>query len=257
MTAPRRPRALSQRSVDAEVGREVERIQRERIHMTQIPEQRCRICRDPEARRRVNEMLARGMLPGDIVENVADINARRKKNATISYHVVRNHRVQHFNIQEPVKAAQLRQLEQYAAQKDAELFAEGVGTILTAKGYLRIIAEKGFTKLIQEDTEVGFTTGLDAQIKLEELEKADKGDVERAAIRRDVALIQQAIVETLTEEQMRAVSHRLNILRGVTSEEDSDEVIEADFDDEDDYGNDDEVADPGNTHDDEDELDPN
>ena len=216
--------ALNRRSLEAHVNREVERVSREHTVVRQQG-QPCRVCSDPEARRRVNLMLSHGMVPNEIVKNIADINAKRKKAEKIGYWSVQNHRAIHFNTQEPAREAYRRILER-RREEEGELLGEAVGSILTARGYLEIIANKGFEQLIKDDTTVGFTTGLDAQLKLEELIKEDQDQAALMALRRDVALIQQAIVAELSEDQMKAVSRRLDILRGIRSEDDDDRMIE-------------------------------
>jgi hypothetical protein len=257
MSAP--ARRLTPAQVEAEVSREVARINSTPHGRTPELEGKCRICRDPDSRRRVNIMLGHGMRPAEIVENLSDINDRRRKNAKIGYWSVFNHRKEHFRLQEHVKEAQLRVLERRAEEEGLAL-AEGVGSILTLRGYLEIIANKGFESLVNADS-VGFTTGLDAQRELEVLMRSDRVEAERAAIRRDVALIQQAIIDTLPEDMMRAVSHRLDVLRGVISEDDEDEdtiegeiVVEGDMGDADDDDEAYDVADFVMDADDDDEL---
>ncbi|ACH62172.1 hypothetical protein MYRNA_203 [Mycobacterium phage Myrna] len=249
---------LSEGELNRQVSREVARV---RDQAGSVPGrtrgQKCRICSDPDARRRVNSLLSIGMGPTEIVRNLEDINLKRKKNAQIGFWSVRDHRENHFNIQEPAKAAILRMLEDEYQREHSDLLAEGVGNILTGRGYLKIVAQKGFQQLIKDDTTVGFTTGLEAQLKLDELEKDDRDQAERAMLRRDVGLIQQAIREEFTEEEMRRLSRRLNILRGVTTEEDEDEddddqIIDAEVDEDDEEGG--EVADFVMGHDDEDPL---
>lgn len=250
---------LSEGELERQVSREVARIRDQPASVAgRTRGQKCRICSDPDARRRVNSLLSIGMGPTEITRNLEDINLKRKKSQQITMWSVREHRERHFNIQEPAKAAILRSLEEEYAREHNDLMAEGVGNILTGRGYLKIVAQKGFSQLIKDDTTVGFTTGLEAQLKLDELEKDDRDQAERAMLRRDVGLIQQAIREEFTEEEMARLSRRLNILRGVVTEdeddEDSDEIIDVEIDDEDDDEEGGEVADFVMGHDDEDPL---
>jgi len=224
-------RRLTQREIEADVSREVARVVND-YTPAQTPVRRCRVCLDPEARERVNIMLAHLMSPADIVRNLDDVNSKRPKNRQIKYWSVREHREKHFNIQVPAQAAWVRMMERYR-DTDAELVGEGVESILTAKGYLAVIASKGYQNLVKEETEVPFDVGVNAQIKLEDLEKADKGAAQQAALRRDVALIQQAIREEFDDDQMRRLSRRLSILRGEVSEDDEDknDTMDAEIDD--------------------------
>lgn len=218
---------LSRRSLEAHVNREVEQVAREHTVVRQQGRP-CRICADPDARRRVNLMLSHGMVLPEIEKNITDLNQGRKKSERIGYWSLQHHRANHFNVQEPAREAYRRVLER-RRQEEGELLGEAVGSILTARGYLEIIANKGFEELVKDDTKVGFTTGLDAQLKLEELIKEDQDQAALMALRRDVSLIQQAIVAELDEEQMKAVSRRLDILRGIRSEDDDDRMIEGEI----------------------------
>jgi hypothetical protein len=247
----------SSAELNRQVSREVALIRSEADHRpVSTRGRKCRVCHDPEAMRRVNTMLAHGMGPTEIVRNLGDVNSKRRKNDQIGFWSVRDHRENHFNIQEPARAATLRILEEEYAKENGDLLAEGVSNILTARGMLRIIAQKGLEHLVKEDTEVSFLIGLDARLKLDEMEAGDRDQAERAALRRDVGLIQQAVREVLTDEQMKALSHRLDVLRGVASDDDDDDnVIDADVvgdDDDDEYP--DEVADFTMDKDEDDEL---
>jgi hypothetical protein len=229
MNAPRQ-------RVTEEVNREVARI-RDALPQQRL-ERRCRVCSDPEASRKVNRLLAYGMGDSEIVDHVSDINARRPKNSQITYWVIRRHRERHFNIQEPAQAAWRRILERRAQEQGAEL-AEGARGLLTAMGYLDIMAHKGFQKLMDPDTEVGYTTGLEAILKLEELQS--QGEVERqlAEYRRQVGMLQQVVMEEVDEVTRARISRRLTELTtGVTDDDDDAidvEIVDDDDDDDDGY----------------------
>lgn len=251
--------AISESDIQRDITREVARIRRE-IPETHSPlsnrGRKCAVCSDPDVRRRVNTLLGIGMGASEIVRSLEDINAKRKKTEQVRVWSIYRHRDNHFNLQDPKKAALLRVLENEYAREHADAVAEGVEDFLTARAYLKIVARKGFENLVAEDTAVGFVTGLEAQLKLEEMEKDDRDLAERLALRRDVGLIQQAIRDTLTEEQMRALSHRLDVLRGKASddEDEEDEVIEGEIVDDDDDEYPEAVADFTMDNDEDDEL---
>ncbi|QZE10519.1 hypothetical protein SEA_SCOOBYDOOBYDOO_202 [Mycobacterium phage ScoobyDoobyDoo] len=246
---------ISDSELNRQVSREVARIQSENERPVSRRGQPCRVCVNEDARNRVNRLLSVGMGPTEIVRNLEDINVRLPKKRQIGFWSVREHRERHFNLQEPQKAALVRILEAEYQREHTDMLAEGIENFLTARGYLKIVAKKGLENLLQESTEVDFETGLEAQLKLEQIEKADRDQAERAAMRRDLGLIQQAIRETLTDDQMRALSHRLDVLRGVASDDDDEDAIEGEVvgdDDDDEYP--DEVADFTMDKDDADEL---
>lgn len=224
------------RRLRQEVNREVARIRAEDVPSERY-EYRCRICRDPEAQRKVNRLIAYGMRDTEIVDHMAEINAKRPKNAQITFWVVRRHRERHFNVQEPAQAAYRRILERRAAEQGEEL-SEASRTLLTAMGYLDIVAHKGFQKLMDPDTEVGYTVGLEAMLKLEELQS--RGEVERqlAEYRRQVGMLQQVVMEEVDELTRARISRRLTELTtGITNDDDDaieGEIIDDEDDDDDD-----------------------
>lgn len=232
---------VTPRQLEAEVNRELVRIRQEHLPQNMNPSKgaggKCRVCSDPVAKRRVNTMLTHMMRPAEIVENLADVNERKKKNQQIGYWSVYLHRKNHFQNQDSINEGWVRMMERRAEEEGIDL-AQGVGSILTLRGMLDIVAHKGMRKLMDPDTAVAWQEGVEAQAALEKLLKADKDQAERAAMRRDLALIQQAIVETLDEAQMKAVSHKLDVLRGIVSEDEDEGIIEGEVveDDDDGYG---------------------
>lgn len=223
----------ARRRLRREVNREVARIRAEDLP-AQRNEPKCRICQDPEAQRKVNRLLAYGMGDTEILEHMAQINVRRPKNAQITIWVLRRHRERHFNIQEPAQAAWRRILERRHAEQTDEL-VEGARTVLTALGYLDIVAHKGFEKLMDPDTEVGYTVGLEAMLKLEELQS--RGEVERqlANYRKQVGMLQQVVMEEVDELTRARISRRLTELTtGITDDDDEGPIDAEIVDDEDD-----------------------
>lgn len=236
MTEPRPPRrvlaagGLTGRQLDAEINREVAAIRRENRDRP-LPEHRCRVCQDPESRSRVNRLLAYGMKVGEIVEYVEDLNAKRSKKNQITYWSILRHSERHFNTQDPANAARRRILERRKAQVADEL-GDAAAHLLTGMAYLDIVAQKGFEHLVAEDTVVDYETGLKAQLKLEELQRDGAVEEQIAQMRRDVAMLQQAVRDVVPPALMAQISDRIDELRGTVR----DDIVEADVidDDEDD-----------------------
>lgn len=250
MTAPPQRRkiiaagGLTGRQIESEVKAEVARIKDENVPV--LFTGKCRVCQDPESRKRVNTLLGYGMKPAEILEQVADINEKRPKNAQITAVSLTNHRTRHFNVQEKTTAGYRRILERRKAQLSDEM-ADASGSLLSGMAFLDVVAQKGWQDLINEETIVGFEIGLKAMLKLEEM--AAEGAIEEqiAQMRREVALLHQAVFEVVPEELRDEITERIDELSGVAARRDEDvldvEVVaDDDFFDQDD--DDEEVAMP-------------
>jgi hypothetical protein len=235
----RAPRRVTTREVEAEVSREVAAIRAE--HQDRLPEQRCRVCQDPESRARVNRLLAYGMKVSEIEGLVEDLNDKRTKNNKITYWSILRHSERHFNIQDPANAARRRILERRKAQIADEV-GDAAGHLLTGMAYLDIVAQKGFEHLVAEDTVVDFETGLKAQLKLEELQRDGAFEEQIAEMRRDVAILQQAVKDVCTPAIMAQIVERIDELKGTTRDDTVDAEVVEDDEDDDDVGYDPELS---------------
>lgn len=249
MTAPPQRRkiiaagGLTGRQIENEVKAEVARIKDENVPV--LFTGKCRVCQDPESRKRVNTLLGYGMKPAEILEQVADINEKRPKNAQITAVSLTNHRTRHFNVQEKTTAGYRRILERRKAQLSEEM-ADASGSLLSGMAFLDVVAQKGWQHLIDETTIVDFEIGLKAMLKLEEL--AAEGQVEEqiAQMRREVALLHQAVFEVVTDEQRTEISERIDELSGNAARRDDDGIVDVEVVEDDYFDNDDdeEVAMP-------------
>lgn len=222
---------LTGRQLEAEVSREVARIQEE--HTPVMPEGRCRVCQHPESRQKVNTLLGYGMVPAEIVNFVEDINARRSKNNKITIDSIRNHKSRHFNVQAPTQAGFRRILERRRTQL-AEEFGEASANLLTGKAFLQVVAEKGWQHLIDDTTIVPYLDGLQAMLQLEKMQSEGQIEEKIAQMRRDVSMLQQAVTDVAAnlpngDQVLKQISERINELTGKTSarSEDDNEVIDA------------------------------
>lgn len=236
MTNPRRralPPGVDGRQLEAEINREVAAIRAE--HKDRLPEQRCRVCQDPESRSRVNRLLTYGMKVSEIEEYIEDLNAKRGKNNKITYWSLLRHSERHFNIQDPTNAARRRILERRKAQLADEL-GDAAAHLLTGMGYLDIVAQKGFEHLVSEDTVVDYETGLKAQLKLEEMQRDGAVEEQIAQMRKDVAMLQQAVRDVVPPSLMAQIADRIDELKGNVKDDFVEAEVLDDEDDDDDVG---------------------
>lgn len=230
----RSPRRITARQIEAEVNREVAAIRASTGD--RLPEQRCRVCQDPESRQRVNRLLAYGMKIAEIEGLVGDLNDKRAKNNQITYWSILRHSERHFNVQDPTNAARRRILEKRKAEVADDL-ADASASLLTGMAYLDIVAQKGFEHLLAEDTVVDYETGLKAQLKLEELARDGAIEEQVAQMRRDVGILQQAVKDVVPPALMAQIAERIDELKGNTVDDAIDaQVIDDDDDEDDDVG---------------------
>lgn len=228
MTRRRANTRQTGRQIEAEVNREVAAI---RASTDRTPEPRCRVCQDPESRQRVNRLLAYGMRIGEIEGLVEDLNAKRPRNAQITYWSLRNHAERHFNVQDPTNAAFRRILERRKNQLADEV-GDAAGSLLTGMAYLDIVAQKGFENLVDETTTVDYETGLKAMLKLEEMQRDGAVEEQIAEMRRDVSILQQAVKDVVPPSLMSEIAARIDELKGTTRDDYVDaELVEDDDDD--------------------------
>ena len=200
------------------------------------PERRCRVCKDPVSRDRVNRLLAYGMGPNEVVDYCGDLNEMRPERDQLTYWSVYYHSRRHFNIQEPANASYRRILERHV-RAHTDTLVGGVQNLLTVYGFLEVVAQKGFETLMAPDTTVDYTKGLDAMITLHHLTQDGSPDQEVAELRRQVGLLQRVVLEEADEETRRRIMTRIDELAGPSEALDVDVV--SDEDDEQGYSPDD------------------
>lgn len=213
------------------------------------PERRCRICKHPDSRDRVNRLLAYGMGPSEIVDYCSDLNELRPDRDQITYWSVYTHSKRHFNIQEPANASYRRILEKNV-RAHADEFLGGVENLLTVYGFLEVVAQKGFETLMSPTTTVDYTKGLDAMMTLHQLTRDGGADREVAELRRQVGMLQKVVLEEADEDTRRRIVARIDELSGPARAIDADVVP-----DEDDETSGDEPIDPDFDTDVDDDLD--
>ena len=245
MAPPRRnvvAGGISNRQLEAEVSREVARIQQE--YTPVLPTGRCRVCQHPESRQKVNTLLGYGMGNAEILKFVEDINEKRAKNNKITLDSIRNHRQRHFNVQAPTQAGFRRILEKRRAQL-ADEFGDASASLLTGMAYLDVVAQKGWEHLVDDTTVVPYDIGLQAMLKLEQMQREGSVEEQIAQMRHDVALLQQAVRDVVPDEYLKEITDRIDELTGkaATRNEDA-EVIDAEVVDYYDQDDDDEGHSP-------------
>ena len=83
-------------------------------------EPRCRVCRNDQVRKKVNDLLATGSSYAVIVRALAADNAELDKSDRVTIDSIRNHTVRHFPVQNVAKATYRRILERRAQENGVD-----------------------------------------------------------------------------------------------------------------------------------------
>jgi hypothetical protein len=208
-------------------------------------EPRCRICRNDQARKKVNAMLACGGSYAQIVRSLGEDNARLDKRDQVTVDSVRTHTTKHFPVQQTAHAT-YREILERRAQENRIDFINGVATALTPLAFFEVVMAKAFRSLVDDRTEVSVETGLRAAEKLQSvLDGRDQG-ADIARMRVDLGRIIAAVKSTVPQEMWGEISGKLDrpeLEHSVPFDEDAD-----DFEEEDD------VFDPGDFTEEDDEF---
>jgi hypothetical protein len=109
-------------------------------------EPRCRISRNDQARKKVNDMLATGASFAMIVRALAAGNAALDTRDRVTIDSVRTHATKHFPVQSVAKAT-YRDIVERRAQENRVDFVEGVATALTPLAFYEVAMNKAFRAL--------------------------------------------------------------------------------------------------------------
>ena len=90
-------------------------------------EPRCRICRNDQVRKKINDLLASGASYAMIVRALAADNAELDKCDRVTVDSIRNHTARHFPVQNVARATYRAILERRAKANGVD-FVEGVAT---------------------------------------------------------------------------------------------------------------------------------
>jgi hypothetical protein len=172
-------------------------------------EPRCRVCRDDEVRRKVNDFLATGASYAYIVRALGKDNAKRDVRERVTLDSVRNHCTRHFPVQQAARAT-YREILERRAQENRVDFVQGVATALTPLAFYEVVMNKAFGSLVEQDAEVSIETGLRAAEKLQSfLDSRDRGvDVAEMWVKLDRVI--NAVKSAVPEEMWGDIVRKLD-----------------------------------------------
>jgi hypothetical protein len=133
----------------------------DRFHL----EPRCRVCRNEDVRKKVNDLLASGASYAMILRALGDDNATLDNRDRVTIDSIRNHCARHFPVQQVARTTYRDILERRAKENSVD-FINGVATAITPMAFLETVMVKGYEALVDPDTTVDVKTGMIAAGRL-------------------------------------------------------------------------------------------
>lgn len=171
-------------------------------------EPRCRICRNDQVRKKVNDLLATGASYAMVVRALGEDNAKLAKCDRVTVDSIRNHCGRHFPVQNVAKAT-YREILECRAKANGVKFIEGVATAITPIAFFETVMVKSYETLVDSETKVDVNTGIVAAGRLQSL--IDSGDDGRELLVLKVQLgwIQAAVKSTVPEEMWGEIIEKI------------------------------------------------
>ena len=144
-------------------------------------EPRCRVCRNDEVRRKVNDLLSGGASYAMVVRALESDNARLDTRDRVTIDSIRHHTKRHFPVQNVAKATYRAILERRAQENGVD-FVKGVATAITPMAFYETVMVKGYETLVDSGTKVDVNTGMVAAARLQALIDSRAGRTSMADI---------------------------------------------------------------------------
>ena len=174
-------------------------------------EPRCRVCRNDQVRKKVNDLLASGASYAQIVRSLGEDNATLDLRDRVTIDSIRNHCGRHFPVQQVARATYRDILERRARENQVD-FIKGVATAITPIAFLETVMVKGYETLVDSDTTVDVNTGMIAACRLQALIDSRVGQPDMADIMVQVTHIIEAVKSTVPRELWGEIVRKLDQL---------------------------------------------
>ena len=174
-------------------------------------EPRCRVCRNDQVRKKVNDLLASGTSYAMVLRALGEHNTKLSKCDRVTIDSIRNHCGRHFPVQNVAKATYREILERRAKANSVD-FAKGVATAITPIAFFESVMVKSYETLVDSDTRVDVNTGIVAAGRLQSL--IDSRDYSRDLLLMKVQLDQvcEAVKSTVPQEMWGEIIEKLEEL---------------------------------------------
>jgi hypothetical protein len=171
-------------------------------------EPRCRVCRNDQVCKKVNDLLATGASYAMVLRALGEDNAKLAKRDRVTIDSVRTHTFRHFPVQNVARATYREILERRAKANGVD-FVAGVATAITPIAFFETVMVKSYETLVDSDTKVDVNTGIVAAGRLQSL--IDSRDYSRDLLVMKVQLGQicSAVKSTVPEEMWGEIIEKL------------------------------------------------
>jgi hypothetical protein len=171
-------------------------------------EPRCRVCRDDEVRKKVNDLLARGSSFAMVLRALGEDKTAPGKGDRVTIDSVRNHAARYFPVQQVARATYREIVERRAREAQID-FVNGVVTALTPLAFYEVVMNEAFRRLADGDVDVSVDTGLRAAEKLQALIDARAGEADMASMRVEIGRIIEVVRTFIPSERWPEVQAAL------------------------------------------------
>ena len=174
-------------------------------------EPRCRVCRNDQVRKKVNDLLATGASYAMVLRALGEDNNKLDKCNQVTIDSVRNHCGRHFPVQQTTHATYREILERRARENQVD-FVEGVATALTPLAFYEVAMNKAFRALVDDRTEVSVETGLRAAEKLQSVLDGRERGTDVLELKVQLGRIGEAVRAVVPQQMWAAIVERLEEL---------------------------------------------
>jgi hypothetical protein len=174
-------------------------------------EPRCRVCRNDQVRKKVNDLLATGASYAMVLRALGQDNAKLDKRHRVTIDSIRNHCQRHFPVQHVARASYREILERRARENRVD-FIEGVGTAITPIAFLETVMVKSYETLVDSETKVDVNTGMVAAGRLQSLIESRDHNIDIAELRVQLDQIGEAVRSVVPQSMWAAIVAKLEQL---------------------------------------------
>jgi hypothetical protein len=196
-------------------------------------EPRCRVCRNDQARKKVNDLLASGASYAMVLRVLGEDNAELDKCDRVTIDSIRNHCARHFPVQSVAKATYRDILERRAKANGVD-FIKGVASALTPIAFFETVMVRSYETLVHSDTKVDVNTGMVAAGRLQSLMDTRDYSIDIAELRVQLGKISEAVRSVVPQSMWGAIVEKLEELEQLEQHPEALDVGTDSFDDADD-----------------------
>ncbi len=218
---------MSQLQALREIPTETETFNELATRINGLPvEPRCRVCRNDEMRRKVNDLLTGGASYAMILRTLEQDNAKLDMRERVTIDSIRHHTKRHFPVQNIAKATYRAILERRAKENGVD-FVQGVATAITPMAFYETVMVKGYETLVDSGTRVDVGTGMVAAARLQALTESRASGTRIADLRVQMSRIIDAIHSSVPEELWPEILRKID--GPVPADTPGDEIEDCDY----------------------------